>query len=200
MYARHHALSALQWYGPKGETTPRPKNQGDTKMASAFIGPSIGFGYNTTVTDDALSRINAIRRWRPIFMMSRSKYIPTKIRFILVWRPSPHRAAANQSKQLPCVLCVEKASTKLFSFVLSGHFHAERLTVPHTTTWLVQALLSPLNHKIIDSVNKALLGHFCWCCLDFSDRLSVAHPLTSQTAVVLRGTKERTPHVRRLLS
>ena len=57
-----NSLSAMEWSGPNGESTPRPKSDGDGIMVSAFIGPSIGFGCNTQVDNEALARINHIRQ------------------------------------------------------------------------------------------------------------------------------------------
>lgn len=65
---QQNAMSAMEWSGPKGESTPRPKSDGDAIMVSAFIGPSLGFGRNTEASNDALKRINHIRqRVRPTY-------------------------------------------------------------------------------------------------------------------------------------
>ena len=58
-----YALSAMEWSGPNGETTPRPKTDGEGIMVSAFIGPSIGFGYSTSISTKALLQINHIRTY-----------------------------------------------------------------------------------------------------------------------------------------
>lgn len=64
---QQNAQSAMEWSGPNGESTPRPKNDGEAIMVSAFIGPSIGFGRNTEVSEDALRQINRIRTERPSY-------------------------------------------------------------------------------------------------------------------------------------
>lgn len=64
---QQYAQSAMEWRGPNGESTPRPKSDGDAIMISAFIGPSIGFGRNTDVSNEALQRINNIRNARPTY-------------------------------------------------------------------------------------------------------------------------------------
>lgn len=65
---QQNAQSAMEWQGPNGESTPRPKGDGEAIMVSAFIGPSIGFGRNTVVSEEQLKRINRIRaRDRPTY-------------------------------------------------------------------------------------------------------------------------------------
>lgn len=64
---QQNAQSAMEWRGPNGESTPRPKSDGDAIMVSAFIEPSLGFGRNTNVSDEALRRINQIRTRRPTY-------------------------------------------------------------------------------------------------------------------------------------
>lgn len=62
---QQNSLSAREWSGANGESTPRPKNDGDGVMVSSFISLSFGFGYNMEITNEQLERINAIRRQRP---------------------------------------------------------------------------------------------------------------------------------------
>ena len=53
-------FSNMSWQ-EDGKSTPRPKSEGETQMESTFIGPSIGFGFNTKEITGALRRINALR-------------------------------------------------------------------------------------------------------------------------------------------
>jgi hypothetical protein len=56
-----YVFSSQVWHSPSGKTAPRPKSEGDARMISAYIGPSIGFGANTPVSDEQLAQINTFR-------------------------------------------------------------------------------------------------------------------------------------------
>ena len=57
-----YAFTSRTWHGSEGQTTMRPKGTGDGLMASAMVGPSLGFGYNANITFYDLMRINENRR------------------------------------------------------------------------------------------------------------------------------------------
>ena len=56
-----YAFPGRVWHGANGETIPRPKGTGDGRMVSGYIGPSIGFGYTTKISPEAIARMIDLR-------------------------------------------------------------------------------------------------------------------------------------------